>query len=54
MMSTLLGFGLLSLSQTYAIHCFGITVLLGVIFSFIYATLLTPSDQEHIVNLQEH
>jgi len=54
MMSTLLGFGLLSLSHTYAIHCFGLTVLLGVIFSFIYATLLTPADQKHIVNLQEH
>ncbi len=54
MMSTLLGFGLLSLSHTYAIHCFGLTVLLGVIFSFIYATLLTPADQHHIVNLQEH
>ena len=54
MMSTLLGFGLLSLSHTYAIHCFGLTVLLGVIFSFIYATLLTPADQKHIVNLEEH
>lgn len=54
MMSTLLGFGLLSLSHTYAIHCFGLTVLLGVIFSFVYATLLTPADQHHIVNLQEH
>ncbi|MCH7336454.1 hypothetical protein [Acinetobacter sp. NIPH 2699] len=54
MMSTLLGFGLLSLSHTYAIHCFGLTVLLGVIFSFVYATLLTPADQHHIVNLEEH
>lgn len=51
MMSTLLGFGLLSLSDTYAIHCFGLTVLLGVIFSFIYATLFTPADQQHIVEL---
>ena len=54
MMSTLLGFGLLSLSHTYAIQCFGLTVLLGVIFSFIYATLLTPADQKHIVNLETH
>ena len=44
MMSTLLGFGLLSLSHTYAIHCFGLTVLFGVIFSFIYATIFTPAD----------
>ncbi|WP_336166033.1 MMPL family transporter [Acinetobacter sp. 161(2023)] len=54
MMSTLLGFGLLSFSHTYAIHCFGLTVLFGVVFSFIYATLLTPADEEHIVNLQDH
>ena len=53
MMSTLLGFGLLSFSQTYAIHCFGLTVLLGVIFSFIYATLLTSSDAKHVV-LQQY
>ncbi len=54
MMSTLLGFGLLSLSHTYAIQCFGLTILLGVIFSFIYATLFTPADQKHRVNLQDH
>ncbi|MFH7765886.1 MMPL family transporter [Acinetobacter sp. BSP-28] len=53
MMSTLLGFGLLSFSQTYAIHCFGLTVLLGVIFSFIYATLFTSSDAKHVV-LQQY
>ncbi|SNQ29875.1 MMPL family transporter [Acinetobacter apis] len=49
MLSTLLGFGLLSFSNTYAIHCFGLTVLLGVIFSFVYATLFTVSDQYHQV-----
>ncbi|MBJ8452341.1 acyl-sn-glycerol-3-phosphate acyltransferase [Acinetobacter bereziniae] len=48
MMSTLLGFGLLSLSQTYAIHCFGLTVLFGVIFSFIYATIFTQADPKLI------
>ncbi|OAL75779.1 acyl-sn-glycerol-3-phosphate acyltransferase [Acinetobacter sp. SFB] len=53
MMSTLLGFGLLSFSQTYAIHCFGLTVLLGVVFSFIYATLFTSSDVKHGV-LQQY
>jgi predicted exporter len=53
MMSTLLGFGLLSFSQTYAIHCFGLTVLFGVIFSFIYATLFTSSDAKHVV-LQQY
>ncbi|WP_180080024.1 MULTISPECIES: MMPL family transporter [unclassified Acinetobacter] len=49
MMSTFFGFGLLSFSHTYAIHSFGLTVLLGVIFSFIYATLFTSSDAEHVV-----
>lgn len=43
MLATILGFGLLSLSQTQAIHAFGLTVLLGVVFSFIYATLLTKN-----------
>lgn len=45
MMSTLLGFGLLALSQTYAIFSFGITVLCGVIFAYLYATLFTPAKQ---------
>ena len=53
MMSTFLGFGLLSFSQTYAIHCFGLTVLLGVVFAFIYATLFTQSDDKHAV-LQQY
>ncbi|MEB3753611.1 hypothetical protein [Acinetobacter sp. MD2(2019)] len=47
MLSTLLGFGLLSFSHTYAIHCFGLTVLLGVVFSFIYATLFTMADSKY-------
>ncbi|MEB3767082.1 hypothetical protein [Acinetobacter sp. MD2] len=47
MLSTLLGFGLLSFSHTYAIHCFGLTVLLGVVFSFIYATLFTMADPKY-------
>ena len=49
MMSTLFGFGLLSFSHTHAIHSFGLTVLLGVIFSFIYATLFTSADEKHVV-----
>lgn len=51
MMSTLFGFGLLSFSHTYAIHCFGLTVLFGVIFSFAYATILTKADEQHRVIL---
>lgn len=49
MLSTILGFGLLSFSHTYAIYCFGLTVLLGVIFSFLYATLFTVTDEHHRV-----
>lgn len=52
MMSTLLGFGLLSFSSTYAIHCFGLTVLFGVIFSFIYATIFTKADHRHRIILK--
>lgn len=44
MMSTLLGFGLLALSHTYAIFCFGLTVLCGVILSFIFATCFTRTE----------
>ena len=45
MMSTLLGFGLLSLSQTYAIFCFGLTVLCGVLLSYFFASCLTRPCQ---------
>ncbi|GAA5017281.1 bifunctional glycerol-3-phosphate dehydrogenase/glycerol-3-phosphate acyltransferase [Acinetobacter puyangensis] len=44
MLSTLLGFGLLALSNTYAIFCFGMTVLIGVILSFVFATCLTQTE----------
>lgn len=54
MMSTLLGFGLLSFSQTYAIHCFGLTVLFGVIFSFMFATIFTRADSQHSVILEKN
>lgn len=52
MMSTLLGFGLLALSHTYAIFCFGITVLCGVIFSFVFATCLTQTEDPQINDTQ--
>lgn len=41
MLSTSLSFGLLGLSHTPVIRGFGLTVLFGVVTSFIYATLLT-------------
>lgn len=46
MLSTALSFGLLGLSQTPVIRAFGLTVLFGVITSFIYATLLTRGRKD--------
>ena len=46
MLAAILGFGLLALSHTQAIKVFGLTVLLGVIFSYFYANILTlPADE---------
>ncbi|QIR13298.1 MMPL family transporter [Shewanella aestuarii] len=39
--STLLAFGLLALSQTHAIHFFGLTLLLGIGFTFLIAPFMT-------------
>ena len=39
MMATLLSFGLLGFSRTYAVHAFGITLLAGTIFAFIFSPL---------------
>lgn len=47
MFSTLLGFGLLALSNTYAVFSFGITVLLGVFFSYVFASLITAADPHY-------
>ena len=48
MLAAILGFGLLALSHTQAIKVFGLTVLLGVIFSYFYANILTlPADDGH-------
>ncbi|MEM5505282.1 MMPL family transporter [Shewanella frigidimarina] len=39
--STLLAFGLLALSQTHAIHFFGLTLLFGISFSFLLAPFIS-------------
>lgn len=39
MMATLLSFGLLGFSRTYAVHSFGVTLLAGKILAFIFAPL---------------
>jgi predicted exporter len=39
MMATLLSFGLLAFSQTYAIHAFGVTLLAGTIIAFLLSPL---------------
>jgi predicted exporter len=41
MLSTALGFGLLGISHTTVIHGFGLTVLFGVLTSFLFASLMT-------------
>jgi predicted exporter len=38
-LSTILAFGLLSLSDTYAIHAFGITILVGIVLAYFLAPL---------------
>ena len=43
--STLLAFGLLSLSETFAIHAFGITILVGITLAYILAP--RAADLEH-------
>ncbi|MGZ9896958.1 MMPL family transporter [Shewanella gaetbuli] len=49
--STLLAFGLLAFSQTNAIHFFGLTLLLGIGFTFLLApfmTLITRKQPHHV------
>ena len=50
MMSTLLGFGLLALSHTYAIHCFGLTVLFGVFFRLSMPRFLRRQTQNQLIS----
>ena len=45
MLSTALGFGLLGISHTAVIHGFGLTVLFGVISSFLFAALVTHGQR---------
>ncbi|MGF1695615.1 MMPL family transporter [Vibrio lamellibrachiae] len=46
-MTTLLSFGLLSLSDTHAIHSFGITVLSGIFVAWLLAPLAISSNNLH-------
>ena len=43
--STLLAFGMLALSETFAIHAFGITILVGITLAYLLAPL--ASDLDH-------
>jgi predicted exporter len=38
-LTTLLGFGLLAFSSTAAVHAFGLTILIGISFAFVFAPL---------------
>jgi predicted exporter len=44
MIATLLSFGLLSFSRTYAVHAFGITLLIGTILTFLFAPLASERN----------
>ncbi|HXN86115.1 MAG TPA: MMPL family transporter [Candidatus Binataceae bacterium] len=45
MLTTLLSFGLLVLSSTYAVHAFGATLLAGTILAFAFAPLASDLDE---------
>ena len=44
-LTTLLSFGLLSLSQTHAIHSFGVTVLTGIFVAWLLSPLAINNEQ---------
>jgi predicted exporter len=48
--STILAFGLLGLSQTNAIHFFGLTLFLGISFSFLFAPFIAFCHKEDSLN----
>ncbi|WP_333650059.1 MMPL family transporter [Candidatus Binatus sp.] len=45
MLTTLLSFGLLVLSSTYAVHAFGATLLVGTIMAFAFAPIASDLDE---------
>jgi predicted exporter len=36
-LSTILSFGMLAMSQVFAVHAFGMTMLIGIVFAFLFA-----------------
>jgi len=46
MLTTLLSFGLLVLSSTYAVHAFGATLLVGTILAFLFAPIASDLTEE--------
>lgn len=44
--STILAFGLLSLSETFAIHAFGITILIGIVLAYVLAPIAADINQK--------
>jgi predicted exporter len=45
MLTTLLSFGLLVLSSTYAVHAFGATLLVGTIMAFAFAPIASDPGE---------
>jgi predicted exporter len=44
--STILAFGLLALSDTYAIHAFGVTILVGIVLAYCLAPLASDNNNK--------
>ncbi|MEH6527889.1 MAG: MMPL family transporter [Sneathiella sp.] len=49
--STILAFGLLALSDTYAIHAFGITILVGILVAYCLAPLASNNKNQQLETL---
>jgi predicted exporter len=49
-LSTIISFGLLALSQTFAVHAFGTTMLIGVALSFLFAPAAGDGSQKGIAS----
>jgi len=47
MVTTLLSFGLLTFSSVFAVHAFGLTMLLGILIAFLLAPLAGAVNPRH-------
>jgi predicted exporter len=52
-LSTILSFGLLALSQVFAVHAFGVTMLIGIALAFLLAPAAGDGEEAHQRALQQ-